>query len=195
MSEHNLPSPFTQLWCYLLKKEYETPARQTATDNRIDIPRLLLFVGFHLACVAVFWVGVSGVALLFAALFYVVRMFFITAFYHRYFSHKTYSVSRGIQFLMAVGCCSTGQRGPLWWAAHSPRSSPDLRHRKGPACTEERFSEQSYVLVFAQESHTRQYSTHQGSDTFPGTRLAGAVECSPFNNLYRPLLCTRSYAE
>ena len=152
MSEHNLPSPFTQLWCYLLRKEYEAPARQAATDNRIDIPRLLLFVGFHLACVAVFWVGVSGVALLFAALFYVVRMFFITAFYHRYFSHKTYSVSRGTQFLMAVACCSTGQRGPLWWAAHHRDHHLTSDTEKDPHAPKNGFLN-SHMFWFLRKNH------------------------------------------
>jgi stearoyl-CoA desaturase (delta-9 desaturase) len=49
---------------------------------------------------------------------YISRMFFITAFYHRYFSHRTYRVSRTMQFLMAFAGCTAGQRGPLWWASH-----------------------------------------------------------------------------
>jgi stearoyl-CoA desaturase (delta-9 desaturase) len=45
-------------------------------------------------------------------------MFAVTAFYHRYFSHRTFRTSRPMQFLMGALACSTGQRGPLWWAAH-----------------------------------------------------------------------------
>jgi stearoyl-CoA desaturase (delta-9 desaturase) len=50
--------------------------------------------------------------------FYVIRMFAITAFYHRYFSHKAFKTSRILQFIFAlIGVMST-QNGPLWWAGH-----------------------------------------------------------------------------
>ena len=67
---------------------------------------------------AVIWVGFSWVALAVCLLFYLIRMFSITAFYHRYFSHKSFSTSRPVQFLFALlGNCAV-QRGPLWWASH-----------------------------------------------------------------------------
>jgi len=86
--------------------------------DRIDWLRAVPFVAMHLACVAVFWVGVSPVALWVAVALYAVRMFAITGFYHRYFSHKTFQTSRAIQFLFALIGASSVQRGPLWWAAH-----------------------------------------------------------------------------
>jgi len=90
----------------------------TTTDERIDWARILPFIGLHLACAAVIWVGVSWVAVLVAVASYAIRMFAITAFYHRYFSHRTFKTSRPVQFLFAlIGAAST-QRGPLWWAAH-----------------------------------------------------------------------------
>jgi stearoyl-CoA desaturase (delta-9 desaturase) len=49
---------------------------------------------------------------------YLARMFFITAGYHRYFSHRAYKMGRAMQFLMAVGGTMAAQKGPLWWAAH-----------------------------------------------------------------------------
>jgi stearoyl-CoA desaturase (delta-9 desaturase) len=49
---------------------------------------------------------------------YVIRMFGITAGYHRYFSHRSYRTSRLFQFVLAWIGCSALQRGPLWWAAH-----------------------------------------------------------------------------
>lgn len=49
---------------------------------------------------------------------YLVRMFGITAGYHRYFSHRTFKTSRAGQLGFALlGVIST-QKGPLWWAAH-----------------------------------------------------------------------------
>ena len=69
-------------------------------------------------CVGVFIVGWSWAAVGIAAGLYLLRMFAITAFYHRYFSHRTYRTSRVAQFLFAVVAASAAQRGPLWWAAH-----------------------------------------------------------------------------
>ena len=79
--------------------------------------RVVPFVLVHLACLAVFWVGVSPAAL-FACGDVLVRMFAITGFYHRYFSHRSFRTSRAIQFVFALLANSTAQRGPLWWAAH-----------------------------------------------------------------------------
>jgi stearoyl-CoA desaturase (Delta-9 desaturase) len=87
-------------------------------DRRIDWLRTLPFIALHLACVAVIWVGVSGVAIASAVILYVVRMFAITGFYHRYFSHRAFRASRAVQFLFAAIGASSVQRGPLWWAAH-----------------------------------------------------------------------------
>ena len=49
---------------------------------------------------------------------YLVRMFGVTAGYHRYFSHRSYRLSRFWQFMMAVLAQTSGQKGVLWWAAH-----------------------------------------------------------------------------
>jgi stearoyl-CoA desaturase (delta-9 desaturase) len=49
---------------------------------------------------------------------YYVRMFGVTAGYHRYFSHRTFRTSRVGQFLLAVLAMSSSQKGVLWWASH-----------------------------------------------------------------------------
>jgi stearoyl-CoA desaturase (delta-9 desaturase) len=49
---------------------------------------------------------------------YLVRMFGITAGYHRYFAHRSYRTSRAFGFLLAWLGCSAMQKGPLWWVAH-----------------------------------------------------------------------------
>ena len=92
-----------------------------ALDNcsdRIDWLRAAPFVAMHLACLAVFAVGVSWFAVGTAVALYVVRMFAITGFYHRYFSHRSFRTSRFVQCLFALIGASCVQRGPLWWAAH-----------------------------------------------------------------------------
>jgi stearoyl-CoA desaturase (delta-9 desaturase) len=72
----------------------------------------------HALCLTTFYVGFSWVALGIATFMYIIRMFAITAFYHRYFSHRTYRTTRFRQFVFAVLGNSSCQRGPLWWSAH-----------------------------------------------------------------------------
>jgi stearoyl-CoA desaturase (Delta-9 desaturase) len=87
-------------------------------NDRIDWIRIIPFIGLHLACLGVFLVGFSWFALGVFVASYLVRMFAITAFYHRYFSHRTFKASRPVQFLFGLVGASATQRGPLWWAAH-----------------------------------------------------------------------------
>lgn len=104
-----------------LRRWFDTQARDddaTANAQRIDWLRALPFLGMHLACVAVLWVGVSPIAVIVAVALYALRMFAITAFYHRYFSHRTFRASRAVQFVFALIGAASVQRGPLWWAAH-----------------------------------------------------------------------------
>ena len=86
--------------------------------QEIDWARVIPFILIHLSCIAVFWVGFSQFALLFAVALYAVRMFAVTGFYHRYFSHKAFRTTRLFQFILAVMGASALQRGPLWWASH-----------------------------------------------------------------------------
>ncbi len=90
----------------------------TRERRRIDWLRIWPFLLLQASCLLVFVVGWSPVALLVCALLYAVRMFGITAFYHRYFSHRSYEVGRVVQFVGAVLGAAATQRGPLWWAAH-----------------------------------------------------------------------------
>ena len=74
--------------------------------------------GLHAACLLVFWVGIDATALWLLAATFLVRMFAITAGYHRYFSHRTFRTSRAFQFALAVLGASATQKGALWWAGH-----------------------------------------------------------------------------
>ena len=93
-------------------------AEPGAAPRQIDWPRVIPFMALHLACCAVYFVGVSATALMVAAGLYALRMFAITGFYHRYFSHCAFHTSRTAQFVFAVLGASCVQRGPLWWASH-----------------------------------------------------------------------------
>ncbi|RMF75479.1 MAG: acyl-CoA desaturase [Acidobacteria bacterium] len=87
------------------------------------------YVVLHAGCLGVLWVGWSPFAVGFAVGFYLLRAFFVTAFYHRYFSHRAFRTSRGTQFVFAVLGNTAVQRGPLWWASHHRRHH---RHTDSP---------------------------------------------------------------
>lgn len=86
--------------------------------HEIDWLRVVPFVILHASCLLVLAVGWSWTAVVVACAAYAIRMFAITAFYHRYFSHRSFQTSRWMQFLFAVVGSSAIQRGPIWWASH-----------------------------------------------------------------------------
>ena len=96
-----------------------TAGEEARGDPRgIDWPRVVPFVLMHAGCLGVVWTGWSPFAVALAVALYALRMFAITAFYHRYFAHRAFRASRGWQFVFAVLGATAVQRGPLWWAAH-----------------------------------------------------------------------------
>lgn len=100
---------------------FDSARLEAKPAGSVEPLRWIPYLGVHLGCLGVIWVGVSWTAVLVALGLYLVRMFAITGFYHRYFSHRTFKTSRWMQFLFAVLGNSSGQRGPLWWAAQHRR--------------------------------------------------------------------------
>ena len=88
---------------------------QTALASAI---KASAFIGIHLGCLLVIFVGFSWTAFAVCLALYVLRMFAITAGYHRYFSHRTYQATRWFQFLIGFIGASSAQNGPIWWASH-----------------------------------------------------------------------------
>jgi stearoyl-CoA desaturase (delta-9 desaturase) len=70
------------------------------------------------AAIGVWKLGFSwaGAALCIAS--YYLRMFAITAGFHRYFSHRAYRLARVPQFLLAFLGQTAAQKGVLWWASN-----------------------------------------------------------------------------
>lgn len=79
---------------------------------------VLLFTTMHLSALAVFFVHFRWTWLAAGIALYLVRMFGVTAGYHRYFSHRSYKLARFWQFCMAFLAETSAQKGILWWAAH-----------------------------------------------------------------------------
>ncbi|KAB7777442.1 hypothetical protein NB699_000669 [Xanthomonas sacchari] len=116
-----------------MRRWFDTSAEielDPARADRIDWLRAAPYIGLHLACLSVFWVGVSWFAVGMAVAMYAVRMFALTGFYHRYFAHRAFKTSRPVQFLFAAIGATCVQRGPLWWAAHHRNHH---RHTDTPA--------------------------------------------------------------
>jgi stearoyl-CoA desaturase (delta-9 desaturase) len=92
-------------------------ADRHAGPERVEWVRTIPFVILHMGCLGVIWTGWSWTSVAVAIALYFVRMFAITGFFHRYFSHRTFTTSRPVQFLFAVWGGTCVQRGALWWAA------------------------------------------------------------------------------
>ncbi|PHQ85105.1 MAG: acyl-CoA desaturase, partial [Thalassobium sp.] len=88
------------------------------TSTEFNWVRTMPFIILHLACFGVLVTGVSTTAVVVCLALFWLRLFAITAFYHRYFSHRSYKTSRPAQFIFALLGNMSAQRGPLWWAAH-----------------------------------------------------------------------------
>jgi stearoyl-CoA desaturase (Delta-9 desaturase) len=106
-------------------EDFDAPAAISAGELTV-IPKhqvmwvtMLPFWGVQaVAVVGVIATGWSWKGLGLALILYFIRMFGLTAGYHRYFSHRTYKTSRVFQFLLALLGSTATQKGVLWWAAH-----------------------------------------------------------------------------
>lgn len=95
-----------------------------STDQTLEVrnkPLLkqeIAFILVHLLPLFAIWTGATLFDWIICVFLYFFRMFWITAGYHRYFSHKSYKTSRWFQFVIAFMSQTSAQKGVLWWAAH-----------------------------------------------------------------------------
>ncbi|MDQ2936992.1 MAG: acyl-CoA desaturase [Acidobacteriota bacterium] len=101
-------------------KEFSANIRLLPRET-LDSSVCVQFLFMHLACLLVIFTGASVVAIVTCVALYIVRMFAITAGFHRLFAHRTYKSGRIFQFLMAFTATAAYQKGPLWWSAHHRR--------------------------------------------------------------------------
>lgn len=90
----------------------------SASADRPDLITSIPFFLVHVAALGAFFVPFEPWYAALAIGLYYVRMFGVTAGYHRYFSHRTFRTSRAFQFVLACLAVSSAQKGVLWWAAH-----------------------------------------------------------------------------
>ena len=80
-----------------------------------SVPFILLHVA---ALVGLFYFKPNKTLILLCIGSYYLRMFAITAGYHRYFAHRSFKTSRLFQFFLAFLGTTATQKGVLWWASH-----------------------------------------------------------------------------
>ena len=80
----------------------------------VSVPYFLLHL---IPFVSMAFLGITASDLIVAGLTYLVGMFFVTAGYHRYFSHRSFKTNRLFQLILAIGAQMTVQKGVLWWAS------------------------------------------------------------------------------
>ncbi len=134
----------------------------------IIYPATIPFLVVHAACFAAIWTGVSAQALWVAFALYVIRMWGVTAGYHRYFSHRTYKTSRAFQFVLAFLAETTAQRGAVWWAAihrhhHLHSDTPEDIHSPEHMG----FFGSHIGWVFRPKRYTANYSTVKDLTRYP----------------------------
>ena len=94
-----------------------------AYENRLPGERLSLivslpFLSVHVGAIYALTISPSPFALFMVGLMYFIRMFGITAGFHRLFSHRSFKTNRLFQFFLAYSATCSAQMGPIWWASH-----------------------------------------------------------------------------
>ncbi len=105
-------------------------ARRRAPDERVNKRTSIAFFAAHLLPLLAIFTGVTLKAVILGLVLFYVRMFALTAGYHRYFAHRSYRLARFPQFVLAFLGTTAAQKGPLWWAGHH-RSHHKFTDRDG----------------------------------------------------------------
>jgi len=91
------------------------PNRPSFLQNLVA---MVPFLAVHVLALGAIWTNPTPAMVITCIVLYVVRMWGVTAGYHRYFSHRTFKTSRVFQFILAWVAESSAQKGILWWAGH-----------------------------------------------------------------------------
>ncbi len=152
-------------------------ALHRAPDERVNWRSSIPFFLVHVLCFAVVFTGFSTTAFVLFAAMYFGRAFFVTAAYHRYFSHKAYRLNRFWQFVFAFQAEATAQKGVLWWAAnhrhhhrysdtdldlHSPRKGFWWSHVGWILCDKYKDTNYDAIKDFAKYPELRWLDKHEG---------------------------------
>lgn len=93
-------------------------AVRAARSWNLDLGNSIPFILVQATVLIPLYTGVTWELVLLCVASYYIRMFGITAGYHRYFSHRAYKTSRVFQFMLAFLAMTSTQKSALWWAWH-----------------------------------------------------------------------------
>ncbi len=151
-----------------------------ADHGDIVYPSAIPFVLAHLACFGALWSGVTATSLWLAFGLYWLRMFAVTAGYHRYFSHRSFKTSRAGQFLLAFLAQSTAQKSVIWWASkhrHHHRFADTEHDVHSPVLTSFAYAHVGWIFS---KGHDRCDTSAVGDLTrVPELRLLHRFEIAP----------------
>ncbi|MSR22409.1 MAG: acyl-CoA desaturase [Gemmatimonadetes bacterium] len=137
----------------------------------IVYPDAIPFAIIHLAALGVLWSGFTVTSVVMCVTLYLVRMWAVTAGFHRYFAHRSYKTSRGFQFFLAFLGQTSAQRGVLWWSAihrHHHRHSDTPQDVHSPR--HEGFFFSHVGWIFSKRKSRADYSTVQDLAQYPELR-------------------------
>ena len=98
--------------------EFAAERYKRGADERVRWIKSIPFILMHLMPFGILWTGFGWTEAVLCGALYLVRMFFITAGFHRYFAHRAFKTGRLMQFVFAFGGGAAAQKGVLWWAGH-----------------------------------------------------------------------------
>jgi stearoyl-CoA desaturase (Delta-9 desaturase) len=151
------------------------PALRRARDEQVNWPHSIPFVLAHVACLAAVFTGVPWTSVVLFGVLYSVRSLFVTAGYHRYFSHRSYKLNRFWQAVFAFQAQASAQKGVLWWAAkhrqhhrhadtpldvHSPRQGFVWSHVGWILCDQHKATDYETVKDLARYPELRWLNRH-----------------------------------
>ena len=157
-----------------------TASPPAAVGDDIIYPSILPFLAVHLGCLAAIWTGISWPALALCVTLYWLRMFAVTAGYHRYFSHRAFATGRVFQFVLAFLAQSTAQKSVLWWAAkhrHHHLHSDTASDVHSPRHTGFLYSHLGWV--FARRHGDTDFAQVADLARYPELRLLHRFEVAP----------------
>jgi stearoyl-CoA desaturase (delta-9 desaturase) len=108
-------------------------------SDRLYLRNVIYFGVLHLLPFGALFTGADARVFVAAAALYWIRIWFVTAGYHCYFSHRAFQTGRVFQLILAIGAQASGQGSVLRWAAahryhHANSDHPDdlhSPHRRG----------------------------------------------------------------
>jgi stearoyl-CoA desaturase (Delta-9 desaturase) len=91
--------------------------KPSALRSALKDTSMWMFLALHLSCAFVILYPPTLGLVLLAAASYLLRMWAITAGYHRFLAHRSFQTSRPFQFVLALLGATALQNGPLWWVS------------------------------------------------------------------------------